>query len=130
MTPSPAGEPPSSGGAPQRGPRDDLVASWRERVRFDPARPPKADLWRGARLFAGLDCLLPGQSRAPHVHEGADKLYLVLEGEGAFEVAGRRFTAGAGALVPAAAGEPHGVANPGSGPLVVLTVMAPPPGAV
>ncbi|MFN2432893.1 MAG: cupin domain-containing protein [Gemmatimonadota bacterium] len=100
---------------------------WPERVVCDPQRARKADLWRGSTLFAGLDCLAPGQARTPHRHAGADKFYLVLRGAGTFEVGETSFSAGEGTLVPAPAGVPHGVRNTGTDPLVVLTVMSPPP---
>jgi mannose-6-phosphate isomerase-like protein (cupin superfamily) len=101
---------------------------WQEQVAFDETRAAKADLWRAERLFAGLNCLLPGQSQAVHAHAGADKFYLVLEGSGTFEVGAATFRSGAGALVPAPAGVAHGVRNEAAEPLVLLTVMAPPPG--
>jgi len=100
---------------------------WDDKVAFDEAKPGKAALWLGDRLFAGLNCLRPGQAQPPHIHAGAEKFYLVLEGRGSFEVGGERFTADAGTLVPAPAGVPHGVANDGPEPLVLLSVMAPPP---
>jgi mannose-6-phosphate isomerase-like protein (cupin superfamily) len=100
---------------------------WRERVRFQKPKPGKADLWRGARLFAGLNCFLEGQSQSLHEHARADKLYLVLEGSGVFQVGEESFEAGAGDIVPAPAGVPHGVRNERSEALVVLTVIAPPP---
>ncbi|MBA2564141.1 MAG: cupin domain-containing protein [Gemmatimonadetes bacterium] len=102
---------------------------WSERVVFDEGRAAKADLWKGERLFAGLNCFLPGQSQHVHSHAGADKFYLVLRGEGTFEVGGETFLASAGELVAAPAGVPHGVRNEGPGSLVVLTVIAPPPSA-
>lgn len=102
--------------------------AWRERIAFDEARPVKADLWRGSRLFAGLNCFVAGQAQPLHAHSGADKFYLVLRGAGFFEVGEERFSAAAGVLVAAPAGIPHAVRNEGPDPLVVLTVMAPPPG--
>ncbi len=101
---------------------------WSERVSFDESRPAKADLWRGERLFAGLNCLLPGQAQAVHSHAAADKLYLVLRGRGVFQVGTDTFSAGEGTLVPARAGHPHGVRNESPEPLLLLTVIAPPPG--
>ena len=100
---------------------------WTERVSIDPAGPTKADLWRGERLFAGLNCLAAGQEQRLHTHAEAEKLYLVLRGRGAFVVGGELFEAGEGAMVPAPAGVPHGVRNGGGEPLVLLTFMAPPP---
>ena len=115
----PGGEAPATRSGPGMG--------WKERVRFDESRPVKADLWVAERLFAGLDCLLPGQAQAVHIHAGADKLYVVLEGSGTFEIGGETFGGAAGTLVPAPAGVPHGVRNEGPDALVLLTVLAPPP---
>ncbi len=69
----------------------------------------KADLALGAHLFAGLNCFEPGQSQPVHAHEGADKFYLVLEGKARLRVGGEEREAGAGTLVWAPAGVPHGV---------------------
>ena len=101
---------------------------WDDRVAFDESRPAKADLWSGERLFAGLNCLLPGQAQTVHTHAAADKFYLVLVGRGSFQVGDEVFRSDAGALVPAPAGLPHGVRNDSDEPLVLLTVLAPPPG--
>ncbi len=101
--------------------------AWVERIAFDPARAAKAELWSGERLFTGLNCLLPGQGQERHSHAAADKLYVVLRGRGAFEVGEDAFAAGEGTVVPAPAGVPHGVRNEGPEPLVLMTVMSPPP---
>ena len=69
----------------------------------------KADLARGAHLFAGLNCFEPGQSQSVHAHDGADKFYLVLEGKARMRVGEEELDAGAGTLVWAPAGVPHGV---------------------
>lgn len=76
---------------------------------FAEAKFTKADLVRGAHLFAGLNCFEPGQSQAVHAHEGADKFYLVLEGKARMRVGEEEMEAGTGTLVWAPAGVPHGV---------------------
>jgi len=78
---------------------------------FAEAKFTKADLARGAHLFAGLNCFEPGQSQAVHAHEGADKFYLVLEGKARMRVGEEEMEAGTGTLVWAPAGVPHGVAE-------------------
>ncbi len=102
---------------------------WTERVEFRDFEATKAELWRGGRMFAGLNCFLRGQAQPKHAHPGSDKFYLVLSGAGTFEVGDDRFAAGVGELVPAPAGVPHAVRNDGPEPLVLLTVIAPPPGS-
>ena len=76
---------------------------------FAEAKFTKADLARGAHLFAGLNCFEPGQSQVVHAHDGADKFYLVLEGKARMRVGEEELDAGAGTLVWAPAGVPHGV---------------------
>ncbi len=63
---------------------------------------------------AGLNAFEPGQVHEPHTHCDRDKLYFVLEGRGDL------------ALAPADV--VHSLANPGPGRLVVMVLMAPPPG--
>lgn len=93
---------------------------------FDPARYCKTDVVRGTTLFVGLNCLEPGQSQAVHAHAGADKVYVVLEGKARFVVGDETADAGAGTLVHAPAGVPHGV-EIAHERTVLLVAMAPPP---
>ncbi len=95
---------------------------------FDPAAPHKADVVRGDRLFAGLDCLEPGQARRIHAHADADKFYLVLSGKARFAVGAESAEAGAGTLVWAPAGVPHGVLEALERTILLVTVSPPPAG--
>jgi quercetin dioxygenase-like cupin family protein len=108
-------------------PASAFLADPRPRANWNPAKMGKATLFEGSGLMAGLNAFEPGQSHASHAHAGTDKLYVVLDGEGEFEVAGERRRLGPGAQVFAAAGVAHGVSNVGSGRLLVLAVMGPPP---
>src|SRR2546429_8833920 len=49
---------------------------------FDPAKMQKINLFETPRFFCDIYCLEPGQAQKPHRHEGADKVYAVLEGRG------------------------------------------------
>ena len=89
----------------------------------------KADLLRADNVFAGLNCFEPGQEHQLHTHAGQDKLYYVLEGSGEVTVGDRSELVGPGDLILARSDEPHAMANPGSEKLVVMVIMAPPPGA-
>jgi quercetin dioxygenase-like cupin family protein len=96
-------------------------------ARFAPDKMGKSTLVQGNFLFAGLNSFEPGQEHAPHAHEGQDKLYLVLEGEGVVRVDDQAevLTAGDAAFAPA--GAVHSIHNSGTERLVVMAVLSPPP---
>jgi mannose-6-phosphate isomerase-like protein (cupin superfamily) len=98
---------------------------WRERAGANPEKFFKDTLWQGEHLMVGLNCLEPNQVQSVHAHHGADKIYFVVEGRGRFTIGDRESEAGAGMLVVAPAGEPHGVRNNGSGRLSLLVAIAP-----
>ena len=80
-----------------------------------------------ARTQLDLYCVAPGQSQNRHRHEAEDKIYYVLEGAGRFSVGGAEERLEAGEAVVAPAGEEHGLVNDGTGLLLVLVMVAPPP---
>ena len=96
-------------------------------AKFAPDKMGKSTLAQGDFLFAGLNSFEPGQEHAPHVHEGQDKMYFVLEGSGVVRVADEEklLTAGDAAFAPA--GVLHSIRNPGPERLVVMAVLSPPP---
>lgn len=96
-------------------------AQWR------PDKMGKATIFESGRLLVGLNAFEPGQTHALHSHQGMDKLYYVLEGEGRFLLEGRQLPMRAGDLLVAPDGVPHGVANTGTDRLLVLAVLAPAP---
>ena len=96
-------------------------AQWR------PDKMGKATLFESGRLLVGLNAFEPGQVHELHSHEGLDKLYYVLEGEGVFLLEGRQLPTMAGDLMVAPEGVPHGIRNSGTGRLLVLAVLAPAP---
>ncbi len=98
------------------------------RARYAPEKMQKVSLFDTPRSMTDLYCLRPGQSQRPHVHAGEDKLYVVLEGEGEFQVGGEKAARGPGHAVLAPAGVEHGVANPGPANLRLLVFIAPPIG--
>jgi quercetin dioxygenase-like cupin family protein len=93
---------------------------------FRPDNAAKSDLFRGERLFVGLNCFEPGQRQAPHIHGGADKFYYVVSGRARFLVAGERFEAAEGTVVWAPADVTHGV-DEALERTVLLVGIAPPP---
>jgi mannose-6-phosphate isomerase-like protein (cupin superfamily) len=103
------------------------VARAPEHAHFNPNKMGKVDLARGTMLSAGLNCFEAGQEHAAHVHEGQDKLYYVIEGEGILGIGDEETTFRTGDLAIAPSGVEHSLRNPGPGRLVVMVVFAPPP---
>ena len=95
-------------------------------ARFSSEKGTKADLFRGDRLFLGLNCFEPGQSQPVHAHRGADKFYLILSGKARMVVGDSRFEATAGQLIWAPADLPHGVES-ALERTVMLIGLSPPP---
>ena len=99
--------------------------NWREHAGAQAEKFFKTTLWPGEHVMVGLNCLEPNQTQSVHAHEGADKFYLVLEGNGHFTVGGEDRDAGTGSLVIAPAGVAHGVSNNGNTRLSMLVAIAP-----
>jgi quercetin dioxygenase-like cupin family protein len=93
---------------------------------FDAAKATKADLFRGDRLFVGLNCFEPGQAQHVHTHAGADKFYLIVSGRARLRVGDETREAGPGTVVWAPADVPHGVTETLER-TVMLVGIAPPP---
>ena len=100
---------------------------YQEHVGANPARWFKSTIFLSPNMLVGMDCLEPGQAQPPHQHAGRDKLYYVVEGQGAFTVGDETRELGPGGLAWAPADTAHGVVNTGPGRLVLLITMAPEP---
>jgi quercetin dioxygenase-like cupin family protein len=96
---------------------------------FDTDRATKADLFAGRSLFVGLNCFEPGQTQKVHVHAGSDKFYLVVSGKARMIVGDETREVGAGTVVWAPAGLPHGVTE-ALERTVMLVAIGPPPGVI
>lgn len=85
----------------------------------------KNNLFQTERFFCDIYCFEPGQEQKGHVHADQDKVYIVLEGRGTFQVGTdhRTLTAGQGILAPA--GQEHGVKNHTKNRTKVLVFVAP-----
>jgi len=95
---------------------------------FAPDRMTKANLAKGDYLFAGLNCFEPGQEHAAHTHEGQDKLYIVMQGSGLVTVGAQTELLQPGGVALAPSGVLHSIRNPGPERLIVMAILAPPPG--
>ena len=102
-----------------------VFKNYRDFVGQRPDKFFKNTLFQGEYLLLGLNCLEPGQEQHVHEHSDQDKFYFVLEGEGIFTVGELVQSAGAGVLVWAASGVPHGVRNAAATRLVILMGIAP-----
>ena len=87
----------------------------------------KSTIFRSDRLLVGLNAFEPGQEHPLHAHDGMDKVYQVLAGEGVFLLEDRTEPMRAGTLMVAPEGAPHGIRNTGSDRLLVLAILAPAP---
>lgn len=87
--------------------------NWRKHAGTSETKFYKTDLWQGTHLMLGLNCLEVGQEQPRHSHDGADKFYLVLEGQGRFTIGQEESECHEGTVVIAPAGIPHGVQNNG-----------------
>ena len=97
-----------------------------EAAAFNPAKAAKADLFRGERLFVGLNCFESGQAQPVHTHGGADKFYLIVSGRARMTVGTVTREAVAGTVVWAPADVPHGV-DEALERTVMLVAIAPAP---
>jgi oxalate decarboxylase/phosphoglucose isomerase-like protein (cupin superfamily) len=89
----------------------------------------KSTLFESPRMLVGLNAFEPGQSHALHAHAGMDKLYVVVDGEGAFLLQDAELPMRAGDVLVAPDGVPHGIRNSSRGRLIVMAVLAPSPSA-
>lgn len=94
---------------------------------FSAEKMKKNNLFQTERLFCDVYCFEPGQEQKGHNHGEQDKVYLVLEGQGTFQVGAEKqiLVAGQGTMAPA--GEEHGVKNHTTQRLKVLVFVAPNP---
>jgi quercetin dioxygenase-like cupin family protein len=95
--------------------------------RFAAEKFQKVNLFETERMFCDVYCFEPGQEQAPHKHQGADKIYYILEGKGLVQIGAERRELGPGMVAHASSGEEHAVINPGPDRLVMLVFMAPHP---
>ena len=94
---------------------------------FSSEEMKKNNVFQTPRFFCDIYCFEPGQEQKGHVHGEQDKVYVVLEGEGTFQVGSESQILGVGLGTLAPAGEEHGVKNHTNQRLKVLVFVAPNP---
>lgn len=95
--------------------------------KFTSEKMKKNNIFQTARFFCDIYCFEPGQEQKGHIHGQQDKVYLVLEGKGTFQVGNEKQVLGPGDGTMAPAGEEHGVLNHTKDRLKVLVFVAPNP---
>jgi quercetin dioxygenase-like cupin family protein len=94
---------------------------------FSSEKMKKNNLFQTPRFFCDIYCFEPGQEQKGHIHGEQDKVYLVLEGQGTFQIGSEKQVLGPGQGTMAPAGEEHGVKNHTAQRLKVLVFVAPNP---
>ena len=92
---------------------------------FSIEKMKKNNIFETSRFFCDVYCFEPGQEQKGHIHGEQDKVYLVLEGQGTFQVGTGSKVLGPGQGTMAPAGEVHGVKNESGQRLRVLVFVAP-----
>ncbi len=94
---------------------------------FSSEKMKKNNIFQTDRFFCDVFCFEPGQEQKGHIHGEQDKVYLVLEGQGIFQVGDEKQVLEVGQGTMAPAGEEHSVKNHTSRRLMVLVFVAPNP---
>jgi mannose-6-phosphate isomerase-like protein (cupin superfamily) len=94
---------------------------------FSPDKMKKNNILHTSGFCCDVYGFEPGQAQKGHVHGEQDKVYIVLDGQGTFQVGKEEQVLGAGQGVMAPAGEEHGVRNHTQQRLTVLVFVAPNP---
>ncbi len=94
---------------------------------FSSDKMKKNNMFETSRFFCDVYCFEPGQEQKGHIHGEQDKVYLVLEGQGTFQVGAEKQVLDAGQGTMAPAGEEHGVKNHTNQRLKVLVFVSPNP---
>ena len=94
---------------------------------FSNEKMKKNNIFETPRFFCDIYCFEPGQEQKDHIHGEQDKVYLVLEGQGTFQVGSEKRVLGSGQGTMAPAGEEHGVKNHTDQRLKVLVFVSPNP---
>jgi len=103
------------------------VVNLAEFIQFSSEKMKKNNVFKTERFFCDVYCFEPGQEQKGHVHGEQDKVYMVLEGQGTFQVGAEKQVLGPGEGTMAPAGEEHGVRNHTGQRLRVLVFVAPNP---
>jgi len=96
-------------------------------VHFSPDRIEREPVHESLRLWSELLCISGPQVLGPIRDQDSDAIFLVVAGEAAFQVEGKRKRVKQWGTVLVPLGAEVVVANASTDPLVVFVVAAPPP---
>jgi mannose-6-phosphate isomerase-like protein (cupin superfamily) len=96
-------------------------------IEFNPEKMKKVSLFDTDHFFCDIYCLEPGQSQKVHSHDGSDKVYYVMEGQGKVTVGSEEKVLTQNEITMAPSGQDHGVLNHSNEKMVLLVFMAPRP---
>jgi hypothetical protein len=102
-------------------------ADLKKLVRFSPDNVVRESVHETLRLWSEAVCLSGNQQLGPIRDVDSDAIFVVVAGEAAFQVDGRRRRLRQWSTVLVTAGEEVVVTNASVDPLVLLVVAAPPP---
>lgn len=103
------------------------IARLEDCTQFSSEKMKKTNVFQTPRFFCDVYCLEPGQAQKGHVHGDQDKVYLVLDGQGTFQVGQEEQVLGPGQAVLAPASTEHGLRNHTQQRVAVLVFVAPNP---
>src|SRR3989442_14881094 len=92
---------------------------------FSPDKMKKNNLFQTPRFFCDVYGFEPGQVQKGHVHGDQDKAYIVLEGQGTFQVGKEEQALSPGEGVMAPGSEEHGGRSHTQQRLSILILVAP-----
>ena len=101
------------------------VVTLKDFMQFSAEKMKKTNLFQSPRFFCDIYGFEPGQAQKGHVHGDQDKVYIVLDGHGTFQIGKEEKILGPGQGVMAPAGEEHGVQNHTQERLTVFVFVAP-----
>ena len=106
------------------------VKSVMDSRKFSVEKLSKVSLFESEKMFCDVYGVSAGQEQKPHVHEGCDKLYYVIEGCGHFKIGGELREVGEKNVVYVPSGVEHSVKNDSGANLTLLVMMTPHPNYV
>ncbi len=104
----------------------DYIKKYTDYVSSSTEKYYKTTLFENEKIMVGLNCFGPGQEMFRHPHSEKNRFYLILEGQGLFQLDDASSTLSKDQLFFVPDGHSHRITNTGTERLVVLVGIAPP----